>query len=149
MALMSKLQASYLAGLIDGEGYIGILQTKRGNKAEWHSLREFIYQPVLKVCMTNEALIRWIYDSFGGTFETRKAHHNAKESYGWMCRKAQVREFLRYLHPYLRVKKRQAEVIFRFPTLKAGDKVSDEVYKKREMLCNEIRCLNKVGSLRD
>ena len=149
MALMSKLQAAYLAGLIDGEGYIGILETKRGNKAEWHSLREFMYSPVMKVAMTNKEIIEWLHNSFGGTFEVRKAHGNARESYAWTCRKASVREFLKHIHPYLKVKRKQAEVIFRFPTLRAGDKVSDSVYEKRKALCNEIRCLNKVGSLRD
>lgn len=149
MALMSKLQAAYLAGLVDGEGYIGILQTKRGNKAEWHSSRQYMYSPVLKVCMTDKRVIEWLYGSFGGTFETRKAHGKNRESYAWMCRKAAVASFLKYIYPYMRVKRKQAEIVFRFPTLKAGDKVSDGVYAERESLCYEIRCLNKVGSLRD
>ena len=147
--MMSKLQAAYLAGLIDGEGYIGILQTKKGNKAEWHSLREFMYCPVLKVAMTNKDIVEYLYQSFGGSFETRKAHHNNRESYAWTCRKALVGKFLRYIHPYLRIKKRQAEIIFRFPHIPAGKKISDEIYGLRQKLYNEIRTLNKVGSLRD
>lgn len=149
MAVMSKLQSAYLAGLIDGEGYIGIMMNRRGNKKNFHSAKDYIYTPVLKVCMTDKDTIEWLYRSFGGTFETRKAHHNAKESYGWMCRKALVGKFLRYLYPYLRVKKKQAEIIFRFPIGKPGILLSKEIWDKRDKLYEEIRTLNKVGTVRD
>ena len=149
MAMMSKLDAAYLAGLVDGEGYIGIMMNRRGEKATFHSVKDYLYTPVLKICMTDRAIIEWLYCSFGGTFEIRKARGNARESYGWMCRKAQVRKFLGYLYPYLRVKRKQAEVIFRYPVGEPGKPLPDEIWRKRDELYGEIRALNKTGTVRD
>lgn len=146
---MNKLQRAYLAGLIDGEGYIGIVKVKKGNKKQWFSNREFIFHPILKVAMTDENIIRWLKDSYGGTFEVRKSHHNAKESYGWQLRKSQTRDFISKIYPYLRVKKRQAEIILRFPKHIAGYPIPDDVYHKRIELYDSMRILNKRGNVRD
>lgn len=145
----SKLTASYLAGLIDGEGYIGILQIKKGNKSRWSTNRELLLQPVIKVAMTDKKTIKWLKDSFGGTFETRNAHGNARESYGWALRKQAAIEFVRKIYPYLMVKRQQAETLLRFPRHIAGYAIPDDMHKKRIELSNAIRELNKRGSVRD
>lgn len=148
--MVSDTTKAYLAGLIDGEGYIGILRTKKGNKKEWHSSFDFIFTPVLKVAMVEKELITWLYETFGGTFETRKAHKNARESYGWMCRKAKVAEFLQMIYPYLRAKKDQAEIIFSFPSNKTGHALTKEIYHKREELYHKLVEKHHQGcSLRD
>ncbi|MBK9272788.1 MAG: hypothetical protein IPM48_14480 [Saprospiraceae bacterium] len=145
---MSKLTASYVAGIIDGEGYIGLLRISKGNKAKWQSLREFKYMPCVKVVMTNKEIIDWLYKSFGGTFETRTKNTspNCRVSYGWQLRKLQAIEFLKIIYPYLMVKRKQAEVLFRYPQIKAGTIISDEVYEKRNKLFEEIKELNKRGA---
>lgn len=143
---ISKLTSAYLAGLVDGEGYIGILRTKKGNKSHWFSNREFIFTPVIKVTMTDKDTIKWLYDSFGGTFETRKAHGNARESYGWMAKNAKPVEFLKFIYPHLRIKRRQAETLFRFPYGKAGYQIPDEMYESRIKLYDQIRSLNSRGA---
>lgn len=146
---ISKLTASYLAGLIDGEGYIGILQVKKGNKAEWFSNRELMLVPVIKVTMTHKEVVTWLKDSFGGTFETRKAHHNNRESYGWTLKKNAAIDFVKKIYPYLMVKRQQAETLLRFPRHLVGLPMTDEVYNKRIELSNAIRTLNQRGSVRD
>lgn len=148
MAVMSKLQAAYLAGLIDGEGYIGILKNKHGEKSVWSSTREYFFTPVLKVAMTDRELIEWLYKSFGGTFETRKAKGNAKESYCWSMRKSQVQDFLKLLYPFLQVKKRDADIIFRFMKTNngAGHPISEENHLIRIKLYEEIRKLHSRGA---
>ena len=149
MPTLSKLQSAYLAGLIDGEGYIGILKVKKGDKKDWSSLRDIHYVPVIKVAMTNKDIIQWLYRSFGGTFETRKPHHNAKESYCWSMRKHQVIDFLKYIHPYSKVKKEQIKTLLSSPSGKTGFPISDEVQNRRKDLCDKIAVLNQRGSLRD
>jgi len=146
---MKKLQSAYLAGLIDGEGYIGILKVKQGKKKDWFSNREFIFKPVLKVAMVDRELVKWLHQSFGGSFETRKAHGNARESYCWSLRKGQTIDFVRRIYPYLKVKRKQAEILLRFPSNKAGYPLTDDIYEKRVDLYNQIRALNKRGSVRD
>lgn len=146
---INKLQSAYLAGLTDGEGYIGILQTKQGNKKQWFSNKEFILKPVIKIAMTDKDLVSYLHNSFGGTFETRKAHGRAKESYCWALRDRKAVEFVRQVYPYLKVKKKQAEILLRFPSGEAGKTLSDSVYQKRIDYMNQIRALNKRGSVRD
>jgi len=146
---ISKLQSAYLAGLVDGEGYIGILRAKRGNKKLWSSKKEFVFKPAVKVAMTHKDIVIWLYESFGGTFETRKAHHNARESYCWAIRNMKVVEFIKKIYPYLKVKKRQAEIILRFPNGNAGYQLDDSTYQKRIELYDKIRALNQRGSVRD
>lgn len=149
MPTISKLQSAYLAGLIDGEGYIGLMDVRAGNKKEWFSSHESMFVPVLKVAMCDKPMIYWLFSSFGGTFETRKAHGNARESYCWSLKKRKAIDFVRYIYPFLRVKNKQAELLLRFPSGKPGCPLTEEIYEKRKSLCVEIKELNKRGSLRD
>lgn len=156
MALMSKLQASYFAGLIDGEGYIGILKIKKGNKKVWRSSREYHYCPVLKISMTDRDIITFLYQSFGGNFEIRKAYdtpdRKASESYCWTLKNKSSIEFLQKVYPYLRVKRKDAEILFKFSNLNngAGNPVSNENWNNRDELYLQIRSLHtKKGSVRD
>lgn len=144
----SKSNRAYLAGLLDGEGYISILKTKKGNKATWNNARDYVYVPVIKVAMTDRPIIEWLHQSFGGTFEIRKAQGNRKESYCWTARKKQTADFLQLIHPYLRVKKPQATLLLQYRNVagKAGHKLTEETWKKRDELYTEIRKLNKRGA---
>lgn len=146
---INKLQSAYLAGLIDGEGYLGILKVKQGNKKKWFSNKEFIFKPVIKVAMTDKDLIVWLYNSYGGSFETRKAHGNARESYCWALRERKAIEFAKRIYPYLKVKKEQAQILLRFPFGETGKPLLENTYQKRIELCNKIRALNTRGSVRD
>jgi hypothetical protein len=152
MGMMSKYTAAYLAGLLDGEGYVSIWEVKKGQKKKWLHTHETYYHPVIKIVMTDEPIIRWLKDSFGGTLEVRRLGEkniNWKTSYGWMLRKAQVVEFLRHVSPYLRVKKQQAEIILEFSKLKSLPFIpmSEEAHEKKYQLYKQIRILNKRGAV--
>lgn len=151
MAIMSKLNSAYFAGLIDGEGYISLLKSKKGNKKYWSSTRDYIYIPVIKVAMVDRPIIEFLKDSFGGSFEIRKARGNARESYCWTARKLNVMNILQAIYPYLRVKRKHAEVLFKYKNLNngAGIAISDENWLKRDNLYEEIRKLTKTGTVRD
>lgn len=148
MPTMSKMVASYLAGIIDGEGYIGILKVKRGNKSVWGSTQQHYYTPVLKVAMVEKDFIWWLKESFGGWTETRKPHHNARESYCWTLKSGRVTDFLKHVAPYLRIKKEQAETVFKFSRANdgAGNPVSPKQTEIRDGLYADIRRLNKRGA---
>lgn len=142
MAIMSKLTASYLAGLVDGEGYIGLMRL-RGNYRAGRTSREFYFRPTLKIAMTDRKTIEWLYNSFGGTFSVRKAHHNSRESYCWALAKHQTLTFIEKIYPYLKTKRKQAELILQYPLNKAGTPLSDEIYNRRAELSEQIRSLNQ------
>lgn len=145
---MRKLTAAYLAGIIDGDGYIGLLRNGRNNKKSFHSSRDYIYTPTVKVAMVDKEFILWLKESFGGNFETRLAYGNARESYCWTLRKASVEKFLHEIYPYLRIKKKQAELIFKFKNLNLGPgkPIDDDNWTKRDVLYNQFRVLNKRGA---
>ena len=107
---MSKLTAAYLAGLIDGEGYIGIQKQTRK-----HNIDGYGYMGVLKICMTDKYLIKWLSDSFGGYFGERIGKDGRKDSYEWCLRhERNVKPVLDKVFPYLKVKRKQAEVLKKF-----------------------------------
>jgi hypothetical protein len=151
---LSNVEKAYLAGLIDGEGYIGILRNKRGNKKSFHSTWPIVFTPVIKVAMIDRPVIEWLYATLGGSFETRKPTMlNQRESYGWTCRKASVATILKLIYPYLRVKKPHADIIFEYMTTRDGTAkpITKAVYDKRMNLYEQLHALTIKGprSVRD
>lgn len=107
---MNKLTAAYLAGLIDGEGYLGIQKNKKEQNVGGYG-----YIGVIKICMTDKALIKWLKDSFGGYFHERKGKGNRQDSYDWTLRNERnIKPFLDKVYPYLKVKKKQADILKKF-----------------------------------
>lgn len=162
MPIMSKITASYLAGLIDGEGYIGFI----ANRQEYRTF----YQPTLKVVMTDKNIIEWLRDSYGGYFYERKPkQENHKISYEWEISGKTLKEILIKIRPYLRIKQKQCDILLKkykiqeclFKNLphqnisqineKREEKricnlaYRDEQRKQIENLYLEIRKLNKRG----
>ena len=152
-----------MAGLIDGEGYIG-LENHRG-------IGSAHYRPVLKIAMTHKEIILWLHKSFGGSFVTRirnghPLYPNHKDLYYWEVGGKNIEPIIRKVLPYLKVKRRQAEIVLERVKLyeKMGDnslkeiphsgwnwKYKPEFLKRMEELYIEIRLLNKrcTGSVRD
>ncbi len=149
---MNKLTASYLAGIIDGEGYVGIMKHKR-----YDDLSKKHYQAVIKVAMSDKELITWLKKSFGGSFEIRDFDNpNWKTSYCWSIRGQKVRPIIEKVLPYLRVKNKQA--IYCLQLLKIQEKVkrfrkingtflnhTEEDLNKIIEIFSEVKKLNKRG----
>jgi len=162
MPIMSKLTAAYLAGLIDGEGYMGFSINK--------TTKNYSYQPIMKTAMTDRKIIEWLKNSFGGYFHIRipkDSKHNI--SYEWSINGKMLRKILLRIHPYLKIKKPQCEILLKkfkiqdqlfprlpYPKISQINKKREEkrtynlVYRnnqreKIEELYLQIRKLNKRG----
>jgi hypothetical protein len=156
---MSKLTAAYVAGLIDGEGSIGISRvTKPQNKKQiGHNAR-------IRIAMTDKDIIFWLKDSFGGYATYLKRPYPWKDCYCWTIRESNtVKRFLDKIYPYLKVKKKQAEIMkqmiktFEDSSYKLIDnykpgrrgrfhrEIKDEIFIKREELYQQLVLLNKKG----
>jgi hypothetical protein len=100
------VNAAYTAGLIDGEGCLGLYTRGR------------IKSPTVTVSMTDLDIIRWLKANFGGSFSkyTREGNgKNQSDQYRWSLNtKAQIHAFLELLYPYLKVKKLQADILLDF-----------------------------------
>lgn len=82
---------AYLAGIIDGEGYVKV--------EKWGVVR-------LVVGMTDYRTIRWIYDTFGGTLSKPQILKSKKRFYVWRLNDAfENLKLMVLIYPYLICKK--------------------------------------------
>ncbi len=89
---------SYLAGIIDGEAYVGTYTRKSGRRVF-----------VMDVEMTVELIPRLLLDTFGGRYYERDrsgepGRANEKPTYRWTVSSKKAREVYRTIEPYLRLK---------------------------------------------
>lgn len=99
---------SYAAGILDGEGSVGIF-----NQAGYYSVR-------VKVGMSDKgyAVLRLLEREYGGaTSSPRLASGNARASREWRLSGPNAVSFLRRVHPFLRIKRTQAELAFQLSDL--------------------------------
>jgi hypothetical protein len=95
---------AYLAGIVDGEGYIGIKRTAKPNGSI--SPR---YCERIQVRMVNEEAIRLLTDTLGGNYYAESmTQRRGRPLFCWQASDAQAAGILRALLPYLRIKKGNA-----------------------------------------
>ena len=107
MKELEKWQLGYIAGIIDGEGCIGLAHTKR------------YYAPHITVNMTHELTVKTLYYSTGlGTVCQRKAplkKETYKVNWHWQVQTfAEIHCLLRLILPYLIVKRELAELMLQY-----------------------------------
>jgi hypothetical protein len=133
---LSEVEKSYLAGIVDGEGTIGL----------WRHHKNETQTPNVTVANNSLELLEWIKARVGGTIISKKkrlAHHS--DSYAWSIRQNRAIEFLNDIKEYLIIKRPQAELItgrYKSVTHRAG-KYTPEMLAKKEALVAEIKELNK------
>lgn len=160
MGLMSKLTAAYLAGFIDGEGYLGLIRYKKKN-----GRREDFYEAALKVASTDRKIIEWLKNSFGGSISEREMGGNSKKAFCWEVRGKMVVPIIDKIFPYLKIKKPQAELLKRYrktiekPSYSFVSRVANnggrfisktlkpEIVEYRLSLYSQIKTLNQRGKL--
>lgn len=131
-------ELAYLAGIIDGEGTIGIyLNSVNGN-----------YQLRMAVEMTDFEAIDLFQEIFGGTSYIRKpdTKPNRKAKKIWYAFNSQASEIIIQLLPYLRVKKKQALCALRADWKRFRKrKMQPEEQSLRKELHQEMRSYNQRG----
>lgn len=147
---MEETTLAYTAGLIDGEGYVGLMKNRSAKDS---------FIPTVKVASTDPHMVPFLNETWGGWIEWRRPPNktkNSKASLCWViCNKPQLQEFLLMIYPYLRVKKAQAEVLISYiqncPYRKTLDTVTRKYVMNPEILqsrydhFNQIRELNRRG----
>ena len=128
----SECKLAYIAGLVDGEGYITLYYTKQG-----------YFAPSVNVCMTSIKCINFLQGTTNmGTISRRKLRetHN-KQQYVWVVAKRfDIYSLLRALYPYLILKKRHADVLLEFIERRINE-VPTDMYDKE--LVKKMSFLNK------
>jgi len=138
---MSKLTAAYMAGYIDGEGYLGIMKSNRHPTTVAPT-----YMPVIKVTSTDESIIIWFKESFGGHMDKRVFVGNSKDAYTWTLTGQKLKRFIEKVYPYLKLKKPQADLLKkRLRMYRLGYRYTPEEGRIMEEQYIQIRKLNKRG----
>lgn len=128
---LSTADASYLAGLIDGEGSIFLYRKRNG--------------AALRVTITNTVreVLAWTATATGvGSIVVRKGNAKHKTSYFWQVNAQAAESLIVQVQPYLRIKAEQATLALdfqrrlRIPSDKA-DKVWQRHYLRRMQVLNQ------------
>lgn len=139
---VNDVSAQYVAGLMDGEGWFTLLNTKTGVQLE------------IGVSMTQKNAIEKIANKYGGNIfcdnSAIKRGLNAKPKYVWRCPHKIHEEFIIDILPFLAIKKEQATTALDFlttkmPNLHREKGVPEEIKIYREIKRKEMRELNKRG----
>lgn len=155
--IVDPLDLSYAAGLIDGEGTIGIteLQPGDGKRRDGRRYRKSPQHRIyVAVTMTEEVAIGWMHLTFGGHLQRLRARQsNHKPTFRWSLASVSAAEFCEQITPYLKVKRQQAEIAARFYRERQSSRrfhssqgvPGDELALRRAAVA-EIRKLNQRGA---
>jgi hypothetical protein len=142
-------ELAYIAGIIDGEGYLGIGTTKS-------SVGNICYYPRLTIHMLDEEAIKIACDFF--KIKIRRSKLNKKDYYSFYATGKKLKEVLLKIISYLQVKKTHALLLLELIKTKddykpipirknghfAGTKpVPKEVTKKRKLIYDDFRKLQE------
>ena len=125
---ITNIAKSYLAGVIDGEGYIYI--------AFCNSTKNYLCGVYIK--NTNKKLLEVFVKYFGGNIIFHKrTKPNHKDSYDWVCFGEKAAKLCKYTLPYLTIKRKQADLLLEFSktlkrNIKDNYKLSANVQNKRK-----------------
>uniref|UniRef100_A0A6M3J2L2 Putative homing endonuclease n=1 Tax=viral metagenome TaxID=1070528 RepID=A0A6M3J2L2_9ZZZZ len=146
--ILTPTDAAYLAGIIDGEGSIGL------NKVHSNSIdHTSTYVIRMRVANTDKALMDWICVKvgYGSVRKVKvgedKSHY--KQAYEWYLSNRRVIDVLKQIYPYLKVKRLQADVAFEYQEtigISYGKKLSSEIIDTRDDLKSKIVSLNQRGA---
>jgi hypothetical protein len=143
---LPDVACAYAAGLIDGEGSIRI--TSRG-KSGGLTFRQGQYTLIVEMTNTDHGMIKWMREHFGGnvSYSPEKKDRNSKAKWHWRVAADKALYCLDAIWPYIRTKKRQAQLGRRFQryTQYAGRAVTPKRQKLHERFYQEFRVLNKRG----
>jgi hypothetical protein len=97
-------QRAYAAGMVDGEGHIGL--------APWKGS----FLPLAEVINTDKRVIDWFVERFPGGNVVKNDRRNAlhKPRYNWRLTGRRAYAFLQEVLPYLVIKRDQAAIIFTY-----------------------------------
>lgn len=104
---MNRLTLAYLAGLVDGEGYVGIKRTKRKDAVS------FIYHERFQIRMVHEQSIRLLTKTLGGSYYCEGTSQDScrRRLFCWQASDALAASIASTLLPYLIIKQPNAKLL--------------------------------------
>jgi hypothetical protein len=145
MADYDPVDLAYVAGIVDGEGTIGISMTK-----PYGSRVSPYFRSYCAVVMTDPTVPYFMYGLFGGSIHTYKGRQEQhKATTHWRSSGKITTEVCRLLLPYLKVKQHQAKLVIEFNervrNCTTRSMPPDEL-AERLIYVHKIHLLNKRGT---
>jgi len=146
---MTEVEASYVAGLFDGEGSVYLVARKAQGRRSHH------FNPEMTLGNTDPELLESLVETTGNgaIYLDRPGGPNHKPMYRWLLQPRQIRHVLWQMLPYLRAKKRRAELMFEFFDLQrqadygpvAWENVPRHLIERIIAVHDELKRLNHRG----
>lgn len=143
--MSDKAKWGYLAGMIDGEGFIQIAKgSKPAPNGSGYMTEAPRYNLVVSVTGTNENLMRWLLKHFGGSWSRDKSSNpNWRPRCSWRSTGMKNKEIvLLGTLPYLVIKREQAKLGLEFARM-----YGEVNPNRREELYLKMKELNRRGVL--
>jgi len=140
---MKNTDIAYIAGLIDGEGYIGIKKS---------TIRKDCFNPSyharIQIRMVDEEAIKFITKTLGGNYYKEKPSvAKGRPLYCFQASDKSAEMILKTILPYLKIKKSLAEIVLKFRSIQANSvKYRNKVTGYREFP-NSHGVVRKVPNL--
>jgi hypothetical protein len=128
------LVLAYLAGVIDSDGSITVKYAKtRESKGFAPDFAEYI-----TITQVNPEAIELLYKFFNGSNITTKKGGSAKSRplYRWNASNRSAVQVIKALLPYLRIKRRQADIVLRLRTIKQRGRNANTYLEEMPILRN-------------
>lgn len=151
---LSEIDKAYIAGFFDGEGCFTAFTTrKRGGAKKSYSYGTIYY---IQILVVEEEPIKWLKEitNVGYVFKRDRQKKGWQDLWGWRISCAPACEVIEQILPYLKIKRRQAEIFLSLRdrvramrTWRAGKggniPMPREEWIERQKLIDEIHRLNK------
>ena len=138
---MKNIDWAYIAGFIDADGSVAIEQHSNANGTPRYAVKLYITN-------ADRDIMDWLVANLHGSvyLTNRNAPKHHKTMWRWVIQGKQAAPILRQVTPYLRVKKKRAELALRFAaTITGGQRVSDEHKRLRHYLAQQMSRMNSRG----
>jgi len=142
---------SYIAGIIDGEGSIRINKSFTPRTIAVHRVKSPVYNAQINLGMVDKEIPDLLKDTFGGNVREERVPGMRSIWRYSLTGRNQLIDVLNNLLPYLRIKRKHAEVVIDFcqnwktPHIRRNGTDPQEILR-REDAFQEIRKLNLVGA---
>lgn len=136
---------AYIAGLVDGEGSIELRRVRNGERRKFRG-----FEPRIRISLKKgKEVLEQLRKETG--FGSCSRH--ARNCLCWSIWNREAVELLKKIYPYLRIKKKHAEIIFKLREVQEkrkkgvikGERYTEEQKKEMERLFLEMRKVNKRG----
>jgi hypothetical protein len=108
---LTVAEKAYIAGIIDGEGCIGLFKNK-----DISYKRGYSYSVITQIAVTDKKLINWIFKKIksGHRYSSNTNPQKHKTIFVIRFSVNDSKILLKLIKPYLIIKKKQADILLRF-----------------------------------